>query len=317
MKVKEIYKDYLQISNSRQEGFNHCPRKYYWSHERALQIARGNSAMRYGRVWHSALDTYYSHVKKYGWNKPDPAGVSAETKAADEILRSWEEETPEHLEFADDHRTIAHMAEALVLYFDSYREDENVLKVLQAEQKYEIPLIMTPDEIEKFPKLKDEKILLTGIIDLVASEHGHVWVYEHKTTGAYLANIMHTNHRSTQIIGYYYAASALYPDLCVQGVMVNVAHLSARKLKSGDWGTRKIEFRRAPEIFSTGDLREWRYSLLETVNRILDYRKRNFWPMNMGSCYLYNSTCQYAELCEQTKIDLNSVITDNFETREL
>lgn len=317
MKVPERYKDHLQLSNSRMKSFNECNRKHYWQYIEQLTTKYGATPLRYGKVWHAALERYYSHIKEYGWEKKNPLGLTAMEVGFQAMEESWLAET-EDLIWVDDYRTKEAMIEAFIMYVETYQTDKNSLEIIATEYKYMIPVTLSPNELKRFPYLFERSILFTGIIDLVAKQYGHIWAYEHKTTGAWVQQIAQTFRRSAQTIGYLWSAKEEYSkkDIMVEGIMINLHHLSAGKLRDGGYGKKKIEFLRDPQMYSDSDFYQWRQSSLSVLNDKERAKKNNFYPMNLETCHAWNKPCPFTPLCEQNREELEDTITDAFIVRE-
>ncbi len=317
MKVPEKYKDHLQLSNSRLKNFNECQRKFYWSYENQLTTPRGAPPLRYGKVWHKTLEAYYGSIKDNGWGGKNALGLTAMESGFQAMSDSWQVETGD-LEFPEDHRTMEAMIESFIAYIETYQPEKNSLEILATEYKYMIPVTLSPSEFDRFPFLEGKEILFTGIIDLIVKEYGHIWAWEHKTTAAWVQQIIQTFRRSAQNIGYLWAAKKDYADkgILVEGVVINLHHLSAGKLKDGGYGKKKIEFVRDPQMYSDADFREWRNSCLACLNDMQRAKENKFYPMNLETCYAYNKPCPFTPLCEQNQARLEDTITDAFIVRE-
>lgn len=317
MLVPEKYKDHLQLSNSRMNAFSNCNRKFYWSYKKELTTTYGATPLRYGKAWHKVMECYYSHIKEYGWGNKDPLGVTAIEAGLSGLRDCWDAES-EDLEWTDDYRTLEACAEAFIAYVAEFKEEKSSLEIIATEFKYMTPITLTEEEDKLFPYLKGKSVLFTGIIDMIVKEYGHIWAYEHKTTGAWMQSIIATLRRSAQTQGYLWNVKEEYTPkgIMVEGIMVNLHHLSAGKLKGGGYGKKKIEFKRDPQMYSDGDFREWRRSSLAVLNDMVRAEELDFYPMNLSKCHEYNKPCQFTSLCEQNKVNLTETNTDSFIKRK-
>jgi len=317
MLVPEKYKNHLQLSNSRMNNFMECKAKFYWGYKKELTATYGATPLRYGKAWHKVLECYYSHIKKWGWEGKNPLGVTAIEAGLAELEECWERET-EGLEWKDDYRTLQACAESFIAYIAHHREERYSLEIIETEFTYMTEVFLTPEEERLFAYLKGKPILFTGIIDMIAKEHGHIWAYEHKTTGMWLKAILETLRRSSQTIGYLSNVKEQNKDtgIFVEGIMVNLHHLSAGKLKDGGYGKKKIEFARDPQMYSEADFRAWRLGSLSVLNDIVRAEETNFYPMNMANCHAYNKPCAFTSLCEQNKENLEDTNTSAYIKRK-
>lgn len=319
MLVPEEFRNHLQISDSRRKNFNDCARKFYWAYIRELTTPYGATPLRYGKCWHSVLEHFYNHIKDYGWDGLDPLGKSSIEAGLAKLKDTWDEETGD-MEFPEDHRTMEALAESFIAYVNKWTaQDRHTLTIVETEKKFWVPTKLTKEEEKYFPYLIGKLLLFTGIIDMIIKDMGHIWAFEHKTTGMWMKTIMDTLRRSAQTQGYFKNAQEFYKPsgLYVEGIMINLAHLSGGKiLKSGKTGVRKIEFERSPQMFTDGDTRDWRLSTLSVLNGIEQARVTNFYPVNLDNCHAYNKPCPYTSLCEQNKENLEDTITDSFVLRK-
>jgi hypothetical protein len=254
----------LELDNSKRSQFVTCPRKYYYSYERNLRPSQGSTALRYGIVYHAAMDAFYNHVKERGWTH-DGKAVEVALEAA---KTSWEEESSKQT-FYNDYRTMENFVQSLMAYISHFHFDEGMLEVVKTERPF--------------------KILLNG----------RLWQLEHKTTGQALSMQKKRLHRSPQLIGYAYAGQRLNPEDPPEGGLVTLHHLSAYKSKvTGEYGKAKIQFERIPQMFTEGDFISWRLSFLDTAERILRNKEINLWAVELDHCYQFGR-CSYAPLCEQ------------------
>lgn len=287
----------LDIDNTKRSAFVACPRKYYWAYVRHLQPFHGSTALRYGSAWHAAMEAVYTEVKEHGWK--DLASYIPKVSAA--VLKSWEKSNKDQ-SFFDDYRSIENLSFAFLLWIDAFSNDPGLLEVVNLERKFELPV----------PGLEDS-VVFTGKIDMEIKYGGAPFMNEHKTTGSPLGQAVERLHRSPQMLGYTWAMKQLGVD--IDGAMVCLHHLSARKNKDGIWGKPKIEFQRSPQLYTDADLRDWLDSFKYTAERILEAREKMHFPMFHDNCYQFGR-CKYTALCEQDFVDFREVNTADFIERE-
>lgn len=303
MEVREEFKDYLQLSDSRRGCFESCAKKYFWRYEfedNGIVPLYGNTAIRYGRVWHFALQSLYDFVKSYGWKGPNANEENLIAFTGRMAKESWEEES-KNREFNEDYRTLENLINSLLHYIDYWHEERAYIEVIETEQQFQVPMVMTEDELKMFPDLLGVPILITGIIDLICRMHSSKWIMEHKSTGSWIQQVLETLQRSAQTQQYHWAGGEIDKEDHIEGVMVNLHHISSRKKKDGEYGVTKIEFAREPHIYTKGDIQSWRESVLYTIDKLHRARRTNVWPMNLDSCHLYNRKCEFTDLCEQNR----------------
>jgi hypothetical protein len=276
----------LNLDNTKRSCFSSCPRKYYWQHIRNLRSPSGSTALRYGLTWHAALESYYLHIQQSSWSD----AAVALSKAALAAKTTWDTETAVFPNFYSDYRTLENCLLAFTTYIDHYAQDKSYLKVVEIERIFKLPITI----------IDGTSINFTGKIDAIVSLNDSLWLMEHKTTSMSLSQQQARINRDPQVIGYSYAGTRL-PNLPapISGILISTHHLSAYKSRmTGLYNSPKIEFERRPQIFTDGDFSSWRTSFIWTAGQLLDCLDRNYFPMQLDSCYRYGK-CSYTDLCEQ------------------
>lgn len=290
----------LRIDNSKKIFFNTCPKKYYWTYIRGMHSVKGSTPLRYGVVWHAAMEAFYGAVKESGWKSTDII-----EKAVLAAKKEWEEYTGDLL-FYDDYRTMENLMLSLVQFINHYAGDEGMIEIINPETKF---------KLEMTPEVENERgialFFFTGKIDLEVMLNSRLWIIDHKTTGQALSIQAKRLQKSQQFMGYDYATkrkSGEKPD----GALIMLHHLSAYKSKKTlTYGKPKILFDRIPLVFNEFDIMDWRASFMDTVRRIQWCTERNFWPKQHDNCFQYG-LCQYSFLCDQHRKEGEEVLEDHF-----
>lgn len=308
----ELSPEILRLDNTKRSCAASCLRKYYWEYERHLKPRIGSTALRYGIVWHAAMDAFYSHISEHGWKRDGKALEIAVLTARMEWAEYSKNQT-----FYDDYRSLPNLMQSMLTYMDHFSYDEGMLKILESEQAFEIPMYPeTKEEMKVAGRWYTEKtsgphFIFTGMIDLEVELNGQPWIIDHKTTGQAISRMAGQLRRSPQFIGYSYAASKklkIIPD----GFLVIIHHLSAYKSKTtGDYGKPKIDFDRIPEIYTAYDLSQWRISIINTAARVLQCKSTGIWPMEFNNCYTFGQ-CSFTQLCDQQRPIQDVIYNDNF-----
>lgn len=297
----------LSIDNTKRSTANGCLRKYYYKHIAGIEPTQGSTALRYGICWHEAMDAFYSYIAEHGWTKDGKALEAAILSARAE----WDYYSSKQT-FIEDYRNIENLMKSLLQYISTFSFDEGMLQVRESEGVFSIPIEPTQEELQLYPFLKPFNF--TGIIDLDVILSGSNWIIDHKTTGKSISMVSNTLHRSPQFKGYTFAAEKKLKER-IEGFLVVIHHLSARKRKTGEYGEPSIDFSRVPQIYTSQDITAWKHSLLETANRIhLAHATGNF-PMQDDTCYTFGQ-CTYSQLCEQHRPLGDEVLDGNFHLAE-
>jgi hypothetical protein len=254
----------LHIDHSRRSCASSCLRKYYWRYVRNLVPLMGSNALRYGSTWHGFLDGFYSTVKEKGWDDSS----AAFQEAFNEGKRTWDKESSKQNFYEDDYRTFENCTKAFLEYNNYYSGDRAMMEVIDIEKAFSI----------EFPQF-----IFDGKLDLQVELNGVNWLIERMN-------------RAAQTIGYWNACRIL--GLNIEGVLISFHHLSARKVKSGEWGTLKMEFQRSPQLYCKQNVDDWLEHFTSVSQQLMDCYERDFWPKNYDSCYQYGR-CGYLPLCDQ------------------
>ena len=283
----------LSLDNTRKNAFETCQRKYYHTYVKGYKSEYGSTALRYGSTWHGMKEGFYLYVLEHGWRKG--GALKAAIAKGKEV---WEKETSEHV-FVDDYRTFENAMYSFARWIEDFASDEGMLEVIQPEVPFKLKVVLTDEEKEYFPDIPGTDLYFTGKIDLEVKLGGRYWVTEDKTTGGSLDKLAEQLRRSTQLMGYLVAGTAIFPSP-PEGVLVTMHQLLARKSKkTGIYGEPKIDFKRVPQIFTDGDVADWRVKFLSEANDIVREHRRNLWPKDWNACHNYNRKCEFYNLCSQ------------------
>lgn len=283
----------MNIDNTKRRCYALCPRKYYWEHCANLRPMTGSSALRFGLTWHSMMEGYYGVIKDKGWS----AKGEAMTKAILAGKDTWEKESKDR-QFYNDYRTLENALTAFTGHISHYQDDEQFLEVEAVEETFCIDI--------------NGEFNFTGKIDGKVRLNGTRWLMEHKTTGQPIDKQLRTLQRDPQVIGYCFAGMGNGgKENHIEGILIPMLHVSATKSRTtGDYGKPRFDYRRSPQIFTSGDIKSWFESLVWTARQIIDSIEHNNWPMQMDSCYHYGA-CVYTALCEQNA-PITDTNTDNY-----
>ncbi len=290
-------KQILELDNTWRSTFHLCKRKYYLNKELGLIPSRGSVALRYGSTWHAFIEGYYSHIKENGWSRDG----EAIKQAAEYGAAVWQHETEAYGQNFDetDYRTLQNVTISFLEYCTEFQHDYNMLKVIETEQMFNHPIELVKSEKQYFPNLASIDLHFTGRLDVQIELSSMPWILEAKSTGQPIGTQASRLHRSPQILGYCYAGRHAL-DFPAEGCMVDLHQLSARRKQDGEWGKMTRKFQRFPHIFTDEDLAAWRLSFLATCSELVEYQKKDLWPMQFDSCYQFGR-CQFSNICERNE----------------
>lgn len=183
------------------------------------------------------------------------------------------------------------------------------------ERPFELPLAVL--EFEQFPIEGVQsagvptKIHLawSGRIDLLASINGRNHVVDHKTSSIDAPDYFRQFELSSQVRGYIWAASKLWPELsprsfCHNGIFFKKnpgdAPLTARGPRGGN---PPLHFQRtyyptnSTQSYSDEALARWERDTILTIEDFLHSVSRNVFPLNDNSCIQKWGICEYHDCC--------------------
>jgi hypothetical protein len=241
------------------------------------------------------LEGYYTSIKELGWSQYTRAIETGLLKGKE----VWDRESS-YYNYYDDYRTYENCAQAFLQYVNIYDSDAGFTEILATEQVFSMELRRdTWFEERLFAQLP--RIIFTGKVDLKVSIAGNNWIMEHKTSSQNPGFISSRLHRNTAVIGYTYAGEHIFQER-LEGVLINIAQVSARKSKvTGEYGKLSVDFGRTPQLFTDSDYEKWKHSFLRTCRDIVECWLDGYFPAEFDACYDYNKLCPYSGICETNK----------------
>ncbi len=254
--------------------FRKC--QMYWKYRYVDKLIPINvsATLDNGKAFHEAMETYYLALR-------DRIDAPQALILALEKLRSFL--LPEE----DDTK----LQNALRMYSGFYRDDP-YWKVIEAEQSYE-HLFTVKAMRNKYQK--NINVLFTGRMDLVVEWNNGIYIVDHKTTKWIVSKVAEANALSDQSTGYMALWNAAHPDRPATGVIYNIVKLSQT---NGGGNSEKDLFR--PVVYrSQGDIDNFLLDIAESAKEIKRKLTKPFsrFVKDRNACFLYNSKCQYADLC--------------------
>lgn len=267
-----------------------CPRLYFLQNVLGLESSRGSNPMRFGSAWHAYLQGYYTHIRDNGWSQDGGAIIQAGKYGS----KDWEEYSSRY-SFSDDNDTYLNqqtLGECFLEYITGFYEDEEMLTVLESEQFFEINFSLSTSEKKIFTYI--DEVDYRGKIDLQASLGGANWIVEFKTTGWSLPLLIKQLDRSPQLLGYQVCGNILKHE--INGCLIPILYLIARRKKDGEYGKVSKQLRRIPRIFSEQDMKQWIESLYHSADYLSYLIKQDIWPMQFERCGDFGG-CNFTDIC--------------------
>jgi hypothetical protein len=298
----------IVVDNTKRGVFRQCKCKYLLSVKHGLQSNFGSTAIRYGVAWHGIQEGYHSYVKENGWPVEAATKLEALSLALNFGKAKWDKESLTKT-YHEDYKNFNTAVSAFQAYLDFFLEDQNYLKILSTEKRFECPI--EPENMAEDKLLSNlPPIIFTGRIDLCVEMDHMNWIFDFKTTGWILDQVIAKANRSPQLIGYSYAGDKVL-DFKTSGCLASFAYIGAYKSKkTGEYGDTKFDFRRVPQVYTAGDISNWKISFIDTCKDIQWAEENDLWPQSFDNCYQYGS-CPYLRLCQQ-RVPFKDLNTEGF-----
>jgi hypothetical protein len=264
----------LNIDASTLEGrFMACPREYYHYGILRRESCGPFTGRAFGRVMHKVLLAHYSG------KKPSPDDISA----------MWQTECHDIQD--GDYRNAGFASTVYDQYRATYPNEPfsvfGVEDIPVCELPFAFPLFCTSDTI----------INWSGIVDLVTKWPDGYWVMDHKTSSVAGETFWAQFQRSTAQLGYCWAVWKHF-GIMPKGYIVNALFLRA-PTRTG----KGIEFARQKYPITEEDLSVWEWNTTEVVQRLLEARRDNIYPMHTNACVRRYGLCEYLEVCRLPQVE--------------
>lgn len=285
----------LILDNTKRSTFRQCKKKHFLQHEKGLQSNYGSTAIRYGVCWHGIQEGYHRWVVQNGWPRDPSETMQAISLGLELGKRKWDEESKTKT-FNDDFKNFNTAVDAFNEYLNYFAEDKNYLKIIHTEKKFECP-VEPENEAEELLLKKLPPVVFTGRIDLCVEMDSMKWLFDFKTTGWRLDEVISKANRSPQLIGYSWAGEKVL-NFKPAGCLCSFSYISARRNKEGAYGSTTYDFRRVPQVYTQGDIDAWKLSFIDTCVEIERCRQTGIWTESFDNCFQYGA-CPYLKLCNQ------------------
>lgn len=272
------------LTASRQSCLMTCPRKHLWSYELCIRPANPAGSLRFGTIWHEALELAAKQA--------DPAVAYAAIDEAvnvawyaDETDRAFERETLRNL---------------LAGYL--WRWGDMPMTVLACEEEFSMPLYGPAGEPSewKVAGKRDKRVMVEA----------RELVMEHKTSSedlapdaAYWSRLRMDPQISVYILSCRMVGSAV--DTVLYDVARKPTIRPRQKETPEEWGKRLLaDIETRPDYYFVrheiprleADLDEAKADLWDCVKLIEHFRAEGRWPRNTSACNRFGR-CAYWNLC--------------------
>lgn len=177
-------------------------------------------------------------------------------------------------------KTRENLIRTIIWYVDHFAQDPVTV--------YKLP-DGTPAVEYSFSFEADNGIVLSGHIDRLVQYADAFYVMDQKTTGSTITQHYFDSYDpDTQMSLYTMAGQIIYKQK-VKGVIIDAAQIA-------------VGFSRFMRGFTFRDdakLEEWYASAMYTIEKARDATRRNFFPLNPGSCHKY-AGCEFRNICSKS-----------------
>ena len=262
-----------------------CPRKHLWRYECGIVPDRTAPPLRFGTLWHLALELYGK-------------GVPVE-----QVYARLHEAIDEANYYTEDERELErHTVLNMLAGYLWYWKDAFFVRVLATEEEFAMPLYGSDGLPTGWQ--------LAGKRDARVMVDGRELVMEHKTSSEDLApdSAYWARLRMDPQISIYLLSARMVGSRA-DSVLYNVARKPTIRLKKtetpavfgerllGDIQTRPDYYYQRQEIPRLEqDLAEATEDVLASVKMVEHYRRENYWPRNPAACCRFGK-CAYWDLC--------------------
>jgi len=284
------------FDNTMLTAYKRCPRYYFFRHEMHLETSGAPRVpLVFGGAWHAAMDVIWPNLTKM---EHGPL-----TRAAfDAFMWYWTSEgMPADIDYETERelspRTPGRALEMIAAYIDKRSKTADDFELIAVETPFAVPL-----------DAHDPNLFYIGKIDKIVKHHSRrtkILGIEHKTTTAYKkfgpfrSAFLDSFSPNSQVDGYLYALHMSFPEQ-VGGVWVDAALVHKQEegftfipverqmthldswLWEVKWWIEQVEWQRLKIV--SGDASNHKYM--------------QAFPKNTNSCFDFNASCTYLDLCK-------------------
>ena len=276
-----------------------CPRKYYYSIVLGYQSREENVHLRFGILYHGALERYDRLMFE---------GTPRDT-AIREVVRwllnaTWDKKLRRPWASMDPNKNRVTLVRTVVWYLEQFADD-NLETVRLANGKPAVELSFSFQSGFKSP-VTGEEFVICGHLDRLARLRldGKTYIVDRKSTkhtldGKFFAQFSPHNQFST-----YQAGAKVYWQEPIAGLIVDGAQIAVTVSR----------FLRAPIPKTEDQLHEWYHDAGLWLAQAQIFARISYWPMNDKSCDMWGG-CQYRGICAKTPSERQQWLDSTFVRR--
>jgi hypothetical protein len=276
-----------------------CPRKYYYSMVLGYRPMGESVHLRFGILYHSALEQY-EHVRAKGGDHED----GLDTAVAYCLANTWDGRTDEDegapWESGHSKKHRESLLRTVIWNLEQYGDNDPAKTILLANGRPAVELSFRLNLDIDAPN--GEPYMLSGHMDRMVDYGGMIYVMDHKTSGSTLGSYYFEGYSpDNQMSLYTYASQVIY-NQPVAGVIIDAAQIAVGF----------SAFQRGITTRSKGLLDEWMRDTEVWLDSSVRFADKGFWPMNDKSCHNYGG-CPFRQVCNKDPMVRDSFLKTNFE----
>ena len=257
-----------------------CPRLFYYSWIRKLEMKEEKPALTFGRVFHEVLLEWYRTGKQEEAVKKFDQLPSMVTM--DKLTKDWGVSI--FKQYVERYKT--EMGKTLHLEVKFKVEIDAHCPYCDSKEYKELEIEVTEGDVQclKCLRIYSKSRIYAGTIDRIEEWNGQTYVSDHKTSAS--LQLSDCSHRpSPQIDGYCYACRELLGKC--QGAIINGISTAQNP---------KERFNRFITNRTDAEMDRWKENFTDTTDEILRDVERKHFPMSTIYCNRWGK-CKYWELC--------------------
>lgn len=306
--LKDYLKDHIKWDATTANVVAECPRRAEYQVKMRLVSKEEGLPLRAGRAIHAAMAVYYT-------TKDQDAAMLALKESWGEDSQAWTV-TPKYA-----HLTLGHLAVVMERYFpwaaksDAFtplvvhRDEMDLEKVLYGNW------LITDDERVVLGESKfmmrflvsNNPFIYSGRPDLPVAMGDRLFVFDHKSTNAYLSSWYFDQHRhSNQLRGYGAMLNEVLKKV-VSGSLINGVYIGEKAASSEYGGSRFARF--GPMLYQPGHLYEAIQNQYHWAATYAFHEQNDYFPQHTSKCC---SGCQFTGLCSTSAVLRKAAAKNDF-----
>lgn len=289
--------DYLFFDNSTLDYLITCPRSAGFKILDQRELADERWAMRFGGIFHNAMQVRYTDCPMLCANTPTEANMLAGAQT------EFEQTPPP----PEQYRTLSLMTSLVKGYNQKYQVEDWDVVIANGKPLVEVPFLIKLGELKVPWRDKPYIIMYMGKIDLVVSLGGQIYTLDFKTTSIMGKGFWEEMSVTPQFEGYCWAwwkqMKTLPTGYIVRAIRTRAPlkrddtgePTSKRAKRRGD--VEPDDFEEARHFVDEERLLEWEYNTMAIISNFVTSHYQGYLPAHKKWCVGKYGRCQYFEVC--------------------